>query len=175
MKITFRLAKPSDAPIMAKILSESWEAAYKDIIPMEYITEKNKTRLALFQRIITDDNDRQYIIEANKKPVGIMCVAPPQIENIEIGNDSLIDDSFYELHGLYHHPDYYRKGIGTKAMEFAIDKARKAGKKKMILWVFAENTSSINFYKKCGFLPDSATKTYNCGKEMKCIRMRREL
>lgn len=174
MNITIRLAIPADAPHMAEIHSRSWEAAYKDIIPIEYINEKNATRPALFKRIITDENTTQYVILADNKIVGIMCVAPPQKENITILNDCGIDDSFYELHGIYLHPDYYRKGIGTKAMEFAFNKARSNGKTNMIVWVFAENTNSIKFYEKCDFTADGATKIYNCGKEMKCIRMRRK-
>lgn len=66
-------------------------------------------------------------------------------------------------------------GIGTLAMEFALNVARNAGKKHMTLWVFAENTNSIRFYEKCGFTPDGKTKTYNCGKIMACIRMRRAI
>jgi RimJ/RimL family protein N-acetyltransferase len=58
-------------------------------------------------------------------------------------------------------------------MEFALDKARAAGKSNIILWVFADNINTIRFYEKCGFNADGANKIYNCGKEMKCIRMRR--
>lgn len=66
-------------------------------------------------------------------------------------------------------------GIGTQAMEFAIDVARRESKKHMTLWVFGENANSIRFYEKCGFLPDGKTKTYNCGKILDCIRMRNEI
>ena len=69
--------------------------------------------------------------------------------------------------------DYYRRGIGTIALEFAMDKARSADKTNMVLWVFEENLNAIKFYEKCGFAPDGASKIYNFGKEMNCIRMRR--
>ncbi|HIZ55323.1 MAG TPA: GNAT family N-acetyltransferase [Firmicutes bacterium] len=176
MDIVIRLAKPDDARDMAEILSRSWEAAYRDIIPINYIKEKNATRHALFKRIITDENDRQYVIQADGKTIGVMCVAPPQEEaDVQIVHDSGIDDSFYEVHGIYLHPDVYRQGIGKVAMHFAFDKARCAGKSHIILWVFAENTNAIKFYENCGFTPDGASKIYHCGKEMKCIRMRRKL
>jgi RimJ/RimL family protein N-acetyltransferase len=45
----------------------------------------------------------------------------------------------------------------------------------MNVWVFAENISSIKFYEKCGFASDGKTKIYNCGKDMKCIRMKKDL
>ena len=63
-------------------------------------------------------------------------------------------------------------GIGSEAMEFAVSRARSAGKRNIILWVFAENTGAISFYEKCGFTADGAYKLYNCGRELKAIRMR---
>ena len=35
--ITIRLAIPADAPDMANVHMRSWEVAYKDIIPAEFI------------------------------------------------------------------------------------------------------------------------------------------
>lgn len=175
MKIKILLAKPADAPDMAEIISRSWETAYKDIIPAENIKKQNDTRLSLFQRIITETNDSQYIIQADGKTVGIMSVALPQREKTEIFDDIGIDESFYELHGIYLHPDVYRQGIGTQAMSFAEKKALSVGKSNMILWVFAENIGGIRFYEKCGYSFDGAIKYYVYGKKMKCIRMRKKL
>ncbi|MDR0286454.1 MAG: GNAT family N-acetyltransferase [Clostridiales bacterium] len=168
MNITIRLAKLTDALDMAEVHMRSWEVAYKDIIPMEYIQEKNATRPALFKRIITDENTTQYVIQKGCKTVGIMCVvATPQ--------DDDANKNVCELEGIYLHPDYYRQGIGAKAMEFAFNIARNWKKTEMTLWVFTENTNTIKFYEKCGFSADGNTKTYNCGKVMECIRMRRSL
>ena len=167
MNISIRLAAPADALDMAEIVSRSWEVAYSDIIPMKYIQEKNATRPDAFKRIITGENTTQYVIQKDGKTIGIMGVAPPQ--------DDDVDESVYELHAIYLHPDYYRQGIGAQAMQFAFDKARTLGKKIMTVWVFAENINSIKFYEKCGFTADGSTKAYNVGKIMECIRMRREL
>lgn len=175
MNIKIRVATPADSLDMAEIHARSWEAAYKDIIPIEYIKEKNATRPALYKRIITVENTIHYVIQRDDKTVGIMCVAPPQEDADDILNGGGIDDSFYELHGIYLHPDYYRQGIGIQAMEFALDKVRNVGKENIILWVFAENVNAIKFYEKCGFVSDGATKTYKCGKDMVCIRMRRSI
>lgn len=68
MDINIRLARPADVSDMAEIHARSWKAAYKDILPMAYIEEKNATRPALFQRIITEDNGSQYIICYRQSP-----------------------------------------------------------------------------------------------------------
>jgi len=165
--ITIRLAVLSDAPDMSEVHMRSWEAAYKDIIPPDFIREKNATRPSLYSRVITEENVSSYVIQYEGKTVGIMCIAPPQ--------DDDIGDTFYELHYIYLHPDHFRQGIGIQALTFAFNKARSFNKAAMIVWVFAENANSIQFYEKCGFVPDGKTKTLDYGKAMKCIRMRRAL
>jgi len=168
MKISIRLAVPSDAPDMAEVLMRSWEVAYRDIIPAEYIREKSATRHDSFKRIITDENSTQYVIQTDGKTVGIMGINPTP-------HDDDLDDDIAELESIYLHPDWYRQGIGSQAMDFAYEVARRAGKTAIVLWVFAGNTNSIKFYEKCGFSADGKTKTYDIGKVMDCIRMRRGL
>ena len=165
--ITIRLAVPADAPDMAEVHMRSWEVAYKDIIPAEYIREKNIGRPSMWQKSLDEGQYPHRVIQLNGKTVGNMCIAPPQ--------DDDLDEDFYELHGIYLHPDYYRQGIGTLAMEYAYDIARNANKKFMTVWVFSENLNSIRFYEKCGFVPDGKTKILNCGKPLTAIRMRRDL
>ena len=165
--ITIRLAVPADALDMAEILSRSWEATYKDIIPGDFIREKNATRPEQYKRAITDDNRSAYVIQSGVNTVGIMTIAPPQ-------DDDLSDD-YYELHVLYLHPDCYRQGIGSIAMEFAYNKARCLSKHTMTLWVLSENINAIRFYEKCGFVEDGKTKSITYGKVLEGKRMRRSL
>ena len=174
--INIRLAVLSDASAMAEIHARSWEAAYKDIMPAKYIEKQSEKRPAQWRNILSQENKKQYIIEADGKPAGMVCVGEPHHEYTEIFNDdSCIDSSFCELHNIYLHPNYFRCGIGTRAMDFAINKGREANKSNIVLWVFAENIGSIRFYEVCGFSVDGAYMFYNCGKEMKAIRMRREI
>lgn len=163
MNITIRLATPYDAPKMAEIHMKSWEIAYKDIIPIDFINEKNSTRHSLYKRVITEENMNSYIILDGDKEVGIFKIADPQ--------DNDLGDDFYELHYIYLHPDYFRLGIGTKVMEFVCDKVRCLNKKAISCWVLADNVNSIQFYDKCGFIPDGASKINSYGKDIYCIRM----
>ena len=167
MNITIRLAVPADALDMAEVHMRSWEVAYKDIIPAEYIREKNAARPAMWQKILAEGKYPHRVIQLNGKTIGNMCVALPQ--------DGDLDETYYELHGIYLSPDYFRQGIGTQAIKFAFDTARNLGKKSMTVWVFSENVNSIRFYEKHGFLPDGKTKILNCGKPLTAIRMRRDL
>jgi GNAT superfamily N-acetyltransferase len=165
--ITIRLAVPEDALDMAEIGMRSWEVAYKDIIPADFIREKNATRLEQYKRIITDENANHYVIQKHGKTVGIMWIAPSPDD--DMGNDC------YDVHAVYLHPDYFRQGIGKQAMDFAFDKARSLGKTIITVWVLEENIDAIRFYEKCGFKPDGKSKPREYGKTLTLIRMRRDL
>jgi ribosomal protein S18 acetylase RimI-like enzyme/ubiquinone/menaquinone biosynthesis C-methylase UbiE len=165
--ISIRLAVPADAPNMAEVHMRSWEVAYKDIIPAEYVRDKNATRPALYTRVITDENKNSYVIQCNGKIVGIIKIAPP--------TDDDVGDNTYEVHYLYLHPDYFRMGIGTKAMEFAFDVARRLGKTDITVWVLDENVNSIRFYEKYGFTADGKAMNAEYGKVNGRIRMRMEI
>jgi len=165
--ITIRLARPADAADMADIHARSWSAAYKGIIPRRFIRKTNRTRPELWNRIVTEDNDKHYIILCDGKTVGIMSVGPPK--------DDDVGDDTYELRGIYLYPDYYRQGIGTFATEYAFNIARNLGKTKMTVWVFAENTNSIDFYTKRGFTADGKTDSRKYGKIVYSIRMIKSL
>ena len=158
MKIEIRLAVSTDAADMAEVLMRSWEVAYKDIIPAEYINAKNATCPEQYKRNISNDNADSYVIQLSGRTVGIMRIASPQ--------DHDLGDDCYELHYIYLHPDYFRSGIGTQAMEYAFDKAGCLGKKAMIVWVLAENINAINFYKKCGFFADGITAMRDIGNSL---------
>jgi len=148
---------------MAEIHVRSWEVAYKDIIPADFIHEKNATRLEMWRKMITEENATQYVIELDGKAVGILGLGLPR--------DLDLSDDYSELFAIYLHPDYYRQGIGTQAMRFAFDKAVRMGKTLMSVWVLAKNENAIRFYEKCGFTADGRTQTLNYGRELRVIRM----
>ncbi|MDR2686846.1 MAG: GNAT family N-acetyltransferase, partial [Oscillospiraceae bacterium] len=84
-------------------------------------------------------------------------------------------DNTCEIHCLYLHPDVFRMGIGTKAMEFAYDIARSSGKTSMTVWAWDENVNSIRFYETCGFIADGKAMDTEYGKANGRIRMKRGL
>ena len=165
--ITIRLAVPDDAPDMAEVHMRSWEAAYKDIIPSDYIREKNAGRPALWEKILCSDNTTQYIIKKDGKTAGMLGMGASR--------DDDVSKDTYELMGLYLLPEYFRQGIGTQAMEFAFAKARSLEMKIMTVWLLEENLNAKMFYEKFGFVADGKSNERDFGKPLKSIRMRRDL
>jgi ribosomal protein S18 acetylase RimI-like enzyme len=66
-------------------------------------------------------------------------------------------DELYVAH-LSVDEKFRRKGIGGELLNFAENKAREAGLKKLSLMAEQENTNAINLYRKFGF---SVIKTYD--------------
>ena len=165
--ILIRLAVPADAPDMAEAHMRSWEVAYKDIIPEDYIREKNAERPVLWERILGDTNTTQYIIKKEGKTAGML--------GISVSRDEDADDGTYELMGLYLLPEYLRQGIGTQAMEFTFAKARSLGMKVITVWLLEDNLNAKMFYEKFGFTADGKSIERDFGKTLKSIRMRRDL
>jgi len=120
-----------------------------------------------FKSATTEDNKNSYVVQKDGKTAGIIKIAEPV--------DDDLDDTYYEIHYIYLHPDCFRQGIGTLAVEFAFDKALELGKKFVSLWVLTENEGSIKFYEKCGFRADSETKIQKRGREVEIIRMVKDL
>ncbi len=167
MDITIQLAVFTDAPDIATVHMRSWEAAYKDIIPDEYIREKNSGRKALWKKILEGVNTTEYIIKKGGIIVGFIGMG--------VSRDEDANKETYELKGLYLLPEYFRQGIGTKAMEFVFSKARDLNMKTVIVWLLESNHNAEKFYEKCGFVPDGKTREQNFGKTLNCIRMKRNL
>jgi GNAT superfamily N-acetyltransferase len=121
----------------------------------------------MWQKILSGENDRHYILKLDNISVGIMTVAKPQ--------DDKLSDTFYEVHGIYLHPDYYGKGFGTLAMNFAINLATSLGKIAMVVCVLEDNFNARKFYEKCGFTYDGTKNEVTYGKPLNVIRFRRDI
>ena len=166
MDIIIRLASPADAGDMARVLMAAWSAAYQDIIPAAFIQRRNAQRAEQFQQIITDENDSYYVVQASGKTAGYLRIVDAPADEVLGAAD---------VEQIYFHPDYWRQGLGTRAMAFAQEFARASGKTTMTIWVLAQNTSAIGFYETCGFAADGTRKTYDYGKPLDLIRMRKAL
>ncbi|MCL2406648.1 MAG: GNAT family N-acetyltransferase [Defluviitaleaceae bacterium] len=167
MNTTIRIAVPSDAPAMAEVIMRSWEAAYENILLPEYIYEKNNTRVELYKRVITDENSSSYVILQDGEIAGTM--------KLDEATDDDLSKEYCEMHYIYLHPRYFRQGIGTFAVAFAVNKARELGKTYISVWVISENINSVGFYEKNGFVADGTIKTQERGKPVEIMRMIRNI
>lgn len=142
-EITIRTLSKQDVNGAALIRVEGWKQAYKGIIDNDYLNSLDiKKQITKFEQCIGNPNFIVAII--NNKVVGFCRF---------IDNNSFSSNINYvdcELSAIYVHPDYKRKGIGSKMFNYAKNEFYKKNKKTMIIWCLQDNIKSIEFYKHMG-------------------------
>ena len=167
-EITIRKAAIDDAPACAEIHCRSWEAAYSDFVPAEYLAQRRPNRLEKWQGYLVSGLYEYYVPVLDGKVVGFLSLRPPdEHENLP--------DCYYEVAAIYLDPSVYRQGIGRQLMAFAEEQARALGKTALMLWVFEDNAPSRRFYEACGFRHDGASEIHEYGRPLRVLRYVKEL
>ena len=111
----------------AYIHAESWKDSHKSFVSAEGLAKRTVERQTEYLRGQIADGKKVYML-TDDIPVGIVSIKDNLIEN------------------LYVLPERYRKGYGTKLLNFAIENCDGAP----ILTVL-NNNSAIEMYRKFGF------------------------
>lgn len=142
--ITISFPKPDDAPGMNEVIKQSWYATYTTPeigVTKEDIDEIYKTsqtsQIEPFRRRAESPNDSNItlIVKEDEEVIGIIRV--------------VVLDDHIRVRTLYVHPDYTRRGIGTKLWFEAI---QHVPTNKKVVAFLALHTKSIDGYKKMGFV-----------------------
>lgn len=158
MKINIRDAEPTDARAIATIHVKTWQYAYKGQIPDSYLKALSiKERTQGWQKQITkpDKGVHTLVLTIDRKIVG-WCTAGAS-------RDDDAQSQIGEIYGIYIHPDYIGKKLGTRLITHALNILKEEGYKKATLWVLKTNKKTRKWYKKNGFKPDGKKKTEKKG------------
>ncbi len=145
MDYIIRKVRVGDENHLAYIQTESWKAAFKDILPEEILYKNTKISRAteMYKRLLDENIGNGYILEVNGNP---HCIAWWDKSR----DDDMID--YAELISIHSLQDNWRKGYGTKMMEKVLGDIKNAGYTKVMLWVFADNNRARKFYENQGFV-----------------------
>lgn len=155
---SIELAGLEDAPTLGRIHAYSWCAAYRGIATREYLADFTpEKRTAFFTRILPRTKNEHYLLHWNEQPVGMLAIGPA-------GDESLQHDNCAEIVALYLLPDYYGRGIGRAAMDFAVQRLKSLGYGDIILTVLSYNLRARRFYERYGFRPDSDDEPFWMGR-----------
>jgi len=162
--ISIREAMTADASAMASIHVRTWQTAYADIMPEEFLMTLSEEKSTAFWN--------QEL--SSGKSVNRVAVVDSQIIGWASGGPSRDPDSgsSSEIYAIYVSPETQGRGVGKHLMQRLADDLSKGSD--FVLWVLEQNRSAIGFYTHLGFAPDTATKTIRIGgKELVEIRLRR--
>ena len=152
METVFRNAVPGDAPLMARLVAEAWQKAYRGILSDAYLDgidvamRSQRTR----KTIETDPDFWYYVLETDGELVGVSGLC-------KLADESLPDVG--EIMIFYIRPDRQGQGLGKVMMRHALDALKTKGFSRAALWVLTENHSARAFYESAGFRLDGAEKT----------------
>ena len=144
MYIIIKTATTNEAEEIAKIKIEGWQTAYRGIIDDKFLDNMDINE-ELEKRKNNIENGADIIVaELNNEIVGF-CLYRNYIKDPES-----YPNANCEISSLYVKSSLKRKGIGTKLMQYVIQKLQNQGKTQMILGCLKENYPSRAFYEKIG-------------------------
>lgn len=169
MSYILRRAQVEDAPILAKVHVDSWQAAYRGIVPDTFLHGFTYSkREEAFQQALAAKAEETYLLEEDEIPAAILTVGPSRDDDLDV---HLVG----ELWGIYIAPDYWRRGIGRELVGEAERLLQDRGYCEIVLWVLEGNTAARQFYEKMGFTLDGISRTVELGKPLKAVRYRKTL
>lgn len=149
-----RRARSTDAEAVARIHVESWNVAYRGIMPDDVIA---KTDLAYRTRFwaerIADPDWPVFVIEEHGECVAFCQMIPSR----DPDDDAMTVGHITSLHVL---PHLRAHGHGRALMDHVLAEFRRRAFSAVTLWVLEENRPARIFYEKYGFRQDAGTRRY---------------
>lgn len=168
MSLVLRLAESRDALSVARVHVRSWQAAYRGLLPEEYLTEMRAEERAKKYDLGNRDPFKPQTIVAVERDVvcGFATISAPCGESSSVG----------DLCALYVDPEYWGGGIGRALIAAARERMFVAGNRNAMLWLLKGNVRAARFYERDGWRPDGASRDATVwGLTVQEIRYRREL
>ena len=154
MDIKIRKARNGDEKHFAHIQTESWKAAFADIIPADDLKKYTDISKAetMYENVLKSGYAEMSILEIDGKP---HCIAAwSKARNPEFSDSA-------ELICIHSLCNNWGKGYGTMMMNHIFNEIKNSGYNSVVLWVFEKNTRARSFYEKHGFvLTDNTQTTY---------------
>ncbi len=158
---TVRRATPADAGSIARLTVSSWRAAYRGILPEDYLSSlRVEPRQAAWEEMLTRDGDGRtpaWVAEDERGVWGFVSCGPARDDDVPAPAG--------EIYALYVEPAVWRHGLGRSLLEAAADHCLAAGHTTLALWVLEENLRARAFYEALGWAPDGSRRSIELGGE----------
>lgn len=149
-QITLKTAVPGDEKILAHIQTQSWKAAFGEILSPETLARCTDVSQAeeMYRHVLLHQLADMTIELVDGQPHAIAAWSRSR----EMRTDAA------ELICLHSLKSGWRQGYGSVLMEHVLAEMAAAGYGEAVLWVFEENLPARRFYEKHGFVPAGERK-----------------
>ena len=149
-----RTARPSDAAAMGALVVRAWQAAYRGLMPDDYLDGLTvDDRTAQWTRILTSELDppRAVFVAADDdgRVVGFVAVG---------GEMDVPDATRGQVYALNVDPDRWGRGVGRALLAAGCGHLRGVGFATAVLWVHRDNARACRFYRASGWRADGTQR-----------------
>jgi len=149
-----RKALPADAEAIAQVHISSWQQAYRDLMPVEYLNSLEATlaqRQSFWIRSIESGESDVWVAELNKQVVGWISVGASRDEDAAGGNAG-------EVMAIYVLARYWQTGVGLALWKAGLQHLMEQGYQRLTLWVLTRNERAIRFYRRAGCAEETGSE-----------------
>ncbi len=152
-----RRAHSEDAAAIAAVHVASWRAAYRGLLPDDYLASLSVEELVHRWTGILDAPAAGHVVVADTGagPVGFAQVGP--------AGDAEAPPATGELVTLYLHPDVWGCGLGKDLLRAAVDRLSHDGYRRARLWMLSTNDRARRFYLGQGWSQVDGERTQTFG------------
>jgi ribosomal protein S18 acetylase RimI-like enzyme len=164
-----RPAIARDAQAIADIHVATWQAAYKDLMPADYLqTITAAKRLKYWREAIEFSEPQLLVATEGEQVVGFV--------GFDRSRDAGTKSSVGEIWALYVAPAHWRQGAGLALWDGAREGLKEEGCTQVTSWVLLRNEAALGFYEHAaGFkreMPSLKTVAFGSAK-LEEIRLKR--
>jgi GNAT superfamily N-acetyltransferase len=137
---------------VARVHVRSWQAAYRSLLPDEYLDQlRPEDRAGKYDFASIDPLKPRTMVAADPGLIhGFAATAPSREAELT---------GYGELCALYVDPDQWGRGIGVALVAAARDHLFEHGFRHAFLWVLAGNARAERFYQIDKWAPDGVRRT----------------
>jgi ribosomal protein S18 acetylase RimI-like enzyme len=145
MDITRAVA--TDCLAIARVQVRSWQAAYADILPPDYLaTLSVEKREVMWREFVTRGSAELLVARDGDSIVGFVACGRCRDDGAASGRA--------EIWAIYVMPSHWSQGIGAGLWGQALRRLRELGYESVSVWVLVENARAIGFYESLGLAAD---------------------
>ena len=144
---------PSDLLSIGHVYCEAWKAAYKGIVPDDFLgglTDENCAPRSI-------PSKGALVCEENGKIIGVAAFGARRDRT---------DARSGELYSIYVLPEYWRMGAGRALFEAALNQLRASGCTSLFLWTLTDNARARRFYERMGMTAVDSRRIAIGGREL---------
>jgi GNAT superfamily N-acetyltransferase len=152
-----RLAEPEDAMSVARVHVRSWQAAYRSLLPDDYLDQlRPEDRAQKYDFASSDALKPRTIVAVEEGLIQERLIQGGLIQGFATTAPSRDPDlpDHGELYALYVDPEQWGQGIGAALVSAARAHLVGAGFRSAFLWVLAGNVRAERFYQIDRWAPD---------------------